>query len=112
MNLPRRQKQTHRQRTDLWLPRGMGDGWIGSFGLADANYLLYTELINNVLLYRIRNYTQYPVINQNGQEYEYIYIYLNHFAIWQKLTPYYISTILHFFKSILILKCCLLTIPD
>ena len=27
------------QRTDLWLPRGrgVGEGWIGSLGLADAN---------------------------------------------------------------------------
>ena len=28
------------QRTDLWLSRGKGmqEGWIGSLGLADANY--------------------------------------------------------------------------
>ena len=30
------------QRTDLWLPRGsgVGEGWIGSLGLADANYYI------------------------------------------------------------------------
>ena len=39
MNLSTKQKQTHRPR-DLWLPRGrgVGEGWIGSLGLADANY--------------------------------------------------------------------------
>ena len=27
------------QRTDMWLPRGreLGEGWIGSLGLAEAN---------------------------------------------------------------------------
>ena len=31
------------KRTDLWLPRGKGygGGWIGSLGLADANYYTY-----------------------------------------------------------------------
>ena len=30
------------QRKDLWLPRGeqVGKGWIGSLGLADANYYI------------------------------------------------------------------------
>ena len=30
------------QRTDLWLPRvrGVREGWIGSLGLADANYYI------------------------------------------------------------------------
>ena len=30
------------QRTDLWLPRGrgVGEGWIESLGLADANYYI------------------------------------------------------------------------
>ena len=39
MNLPRKQKQTRRQKTDLWLLRGngVGEGRIGSLGLADAN---------------------------------------------------------------------------
>ena len=41
MNPSTKQKQTHRYRTDMWLPRGKkgGEGWIGSMGLADANYL-------------------------------------------------------------------------
>ena len=56
----------------------MGEGWIGSLGLADANY--YIDWINNkVLLYSTGNYIQYPVINHHGKEYEkeciYIYMY-------------------------------------
>ena len=42
MNLSTKQKQTQTQRTDLWLPRGMGDGggmdW--EFGIRDANYYI------------------------------------------------------------------------
>ena len=40
--------------------------------------LLYIEWINKVLLYSIKNYIQYPVINHNRKEYEkkYIYIYI------------------------------------
>ena len=41
MNLSTKQKQTHRQRTDLWLPRrGAGEGQIESLELADANYYI------------------------------------------------------------------------
>ena len=32
------------------------------------------------------NYIQYPIINHNGKEYEKRYIYMNHFAVHQKLT--------------------------
>ena len=31
-------KKVVSQRTDLWLPRGQGEGWSESLGLADANY--------------------------------------------------------------------------
>ena len=49
---------------------GVVEGWIGSLGLADANWL-YTEKINsNVLLHSAGNSIQYPVINHNGKEYE------------------------------------------
>ena len=66
--------------------------------------LLYIEWINNkVLLYSTENYIQYPVINDNGKEYfkkecVYIYIELNHCAIYLKLTQYYKSTIIQFKK--------------
>ena len=41
--------------------------------------LFYREWMNNkILLYHTGNYTQYPMINTNGKEYEkeYIYIYI------------------------------------
>ena len=40
MNLSMKQKQIHRHRIDLWLPRrkALEVGWIESLGLADANY--------------------------------------------------------------------------
>ena len=43
MNLSMKQKQTHRHRVDLWSPRGRWaeEGWIGSLGLADADYYMY-----------------------------------------------------------------------
>ena len=43
MNLSTKQTQT--QRTDLWLPRGkeVGEGRIGSLGLADANHYTLNE---------------------------------------------------------------------
>ena len=59
------------QRLDLWFPRGrrMGEGMIGSLGLAD-NKLLHLEWIKSkVLLYSTENYIQYLVINHNGKEY-------------------------------------------
>ena len=69
-----------RQRTGLWLQRGwgVGEGWIGNLGLADANSSV--EWINNkVLLYSTGNYIQQHMINRNGKEYGkniYIYIYV------------------------------------
>ena len=60
--------ETDSKRTDLWLPRGCGEGeWIGSLGLADANYIEWINI--KVLLYRTENYTHYFVINHNGKEY-------------------------------------------
>ena len=61
--------------------------------------LLYRERVNNkVLMYSTGNYSQYPVINHNGKEYEkeciYIYVCMNHFAVQQKLAQHCKSTIL------------------
>ena len=53
----------------------VGDRWIGSLGLADANY--YIEWINiKILLCTTGNYIQYPVINHDGREYEKECIYI------------------------------------
>ena len=72
MNLSIKQKQIHRHRTDLWLPRAEGLGKEVDWDVGVSNYkLLHMEWINNkVLLYTIGNYIQYPMINHNGKEYE------------------------------------------
>ena len=33
--------ESQTQRTDFWLPRGVGEGWIGSLGLAVAKTIIY-----------------------------------------------------------------------
>ena len=55
--------------------KGVGEGRTGGLGPADAND--YIEQINTkVLLYSTRNYTQYTVINHNGNNMKKnIYIY-------------------------------------
>ena len=61
------------------------------------------EWINNeVRLYNTGNYIQYLVINHNRKNIRmhvcvHIYIELNHFAVWQKLTKHCKATILEFF---------------
>ena len=57
-----------------------GKDW--EFGIRRCK-LLYIEWINNkILLYSAWNYVQYPVINQNGKEYEkeHICIHISIFA--------------------------------
>ena len=64
-------KQTHRQRTYLWWPRGRvyGGSKIRSLVISRCN-LLYIKWINNkVLLYSTGNNIQHPVINQNATDY-------------------------------------------
>ena len=43
MNFITKQKHNHRQRKQIYGcqgGRGMGEGWIGSLGLVDANYYI------------------------------------------------------------------------
>ena len=48
---------------------GVGEGWIGSLGLADAHS--YIEQTNNkILLYSTGNYIHYLVLNHYGKQYE------------------------------------------
>ena len=54
---------------------GDGGGMVWEFGVSRCK-LLYIEWINiKVLLYSTGNYSQYPVINHNGKEYEKEYRY-------------------------------------
>ena len=78
MNLSMKEKQTHKHREQTCGCQGGGGGggmeW--EFGISRCN-LLHIKWINNkVLLYRIGNYIQYPVINHTGKEYEKECIYV------------------------------------
>ena len=67
MNLSTEQKQTHRQRIDLWLPRGGGGvGWTGSLRLIHAN-ITFRWVNNKVLLYSTGNYIQPLGIDHDGR---------------------------------------------
>ena len=85
-----RNRLTDRDRLVVAKGEGVGEWWIGSLRLADANYIdiqhsiysiyiYYMDTIwinNKVLLYSIGNYIQYFIINHNGKEYEREYIYV------------------------------------
>ena len=63
----------------MWLPREAGRrGMEWEFGVSRCK-LLYIGWINKVPLYSTGDYTQYPVINHKGKEYEkeYIYTYMH-----------------------------------
>ena len=68
MNIATEQKQTHRQRTGLWLSRACR-GKDCEFRISRGE-LLYVGWINKVLLYSTGSYVQYPLISHNGKEYE------------------------------------------
>ena len=76
INVSTKQKQTHIHREQTCGCRG-GKGWEGKdweFGISRCK-LEYIGWINNkILLYSTGNYTQYPVINDNGKEYEKKYV--------------------------------------
>ena len=51
--------------------RECGQGRDGlEFGTSRCKLLHVGQINNKVLLYRTRNYSQYPVINHNGKEHE------------------------------------------
>ena len=76
-------KQNHRQKTNLWLPKGK-DGKNQEFGISRYTLLYIIQIKNKDLVYSKRNYVLYLVINYKGKEHEkecvyiytYIYIYI------------------------------------
>ena len=69
-------KQTYRHREQTCGCQGGGMYW--EFGISRYK-LLYMEWVNNkVPLYSTEDYMHYPVINDNGKEYENecLYIYM------------------------------------
>ena len=81
-------------KTNFWLQKGKCGGGRGKS--EEHTHTTIYKITNKDLLYSTGNSTQYPVINHNGKEYEkeYIYVKRNHFAVQQKLTQHYKSTIL------------------
>ena len=71
----------NQQRADLWLSRERGQrGMDWELGFSRCKLLYITWINNNILLYSTGDYTQYPMVNHNRQEYEKEHIYTNHFA--------------------------------
>ena len=65
-----KQKQAHRHRAGLRLPREVGGAGRGlEFGVSRSKPLHIEWISNQVLLYSTGNYIQYPVINHDGIEY-------------------------------------------
>ena len=78
--------------------RGWGGGISWEIGI-DIYTLLYIKYITNKnLLYSTGNSTQYSVLaylgKESKKEWIYVYVYLIHFAVQQKLTQHCTSTIL------------------
>ena len=59
---------------------------------------------SKVLLYSPGNYIPSPIINYK-KEYKKKYIYMNHFAVYQKLTQYFKSTIVQLKKNHAVFDC-------
>ena len=68
MNLPMKQKQTHRLVIAGGGGVGVGGGMDWEFGISRCK-LLYTECINNKVLENSTGNYSYLVINHNGKEY-------------------------------------------
>ena len=71
MNLPMKQKQTHRHREQTCgCQGGVGRGKDGPRVWEYQMQTIYIEGMNKVLLQSTGNYIQHPVINHHGKEYE------------------------------------------
>ena len=70
--------------------------------------LLYTEWVKNKApLYTTGDHIQDPIINHNGKLYIYItYIYMNNFAVFQKLAQHCKSTKLQLEKKKIHFESC------
>ena len=57
----------------MWFPRGrgVGKGWTGNLGLAEQTIIYKMDKQQGpIILYITGTYSQYPVTNKNGKEYE------------------------------------------
>jgi len=66
----RTETDSQTRRTDLWVPRGRGEGvgWMdGEFGVSRCKLLHVEWISNEVLLYSTGNYIQSLEIDYNGR---------------------------------------------
>ena len=72
----------------------MGEGWIGSWGLVDANCDIYTDTHTYIHTmdkqHNTGNYVQPSVINHKGKEYEKEHIYNYLYIIYIMYTYDYV----------------------
>ena len=75
-----------------------GEGQEWEFGVIRCNNLYIKWINNKVILYSRGNYSQYPVINPHGEEYEQEYILHNWVSLLYSRNEYNIVNQLHFNK--------------
>ena len=89
MNIPTKQKQSHRHREQTCGCQGKGGWRREGLGVWDQQMQSSIHRMDKQQgpTVQHRELYSHPVINHNGKEYEeYIYVLLNHFAVQQKLT--------------------------
>ena len=103
MNLFTKQKQTHRLKTNLWLPKGKGGvgrmDW--RFGISICTLWYMEWMVNRDLQYSTWNSTQYSVIIYMGKESEkeWICVYYNWISLLYGRNYYNIVNQLYFNKT-------------
>ena len=88
--------QGHGEQTCGCQGWGVGSGVDGMFGVRTWKLLHLEWISNGVLLYSKGNYVQSLELEQDGRQYikkMYMYVWLGHFAVLQKLTIHCKSTI-------------------
>ena len=73
------QNRNRIREIENWLVVAKGEGVWGEMGWkvgVKSFELLCTEWINKFLLYSTENYSQYPMVNQNGKEYILKHVYV------------------------------------
>ena len=70
-NEPVHETETHSQTESRLVVKGMRHGSETDWEFGISRYkLVYIKWVGKVFLYSPGSYTQYPVINHNGKEYE------------------------------------------
>ena len=87
LNLPTKQKQTHRHTgTDCgWQgAEGRGEGQDWGFGISRSKLVCIRWINKKALLYSTGNYIQCSIINQNGKEYKKVYMWVSESLLYSR----------------------------